>query len=220
MKIVIQCAATKDSSAGCMRTSDGRRVLFVADPGTAPASSEFAYARPDDTSEDGRTWRDRLVRYNDAPGSNPYGLLQAYRLYGNPVYKDLAQGVGTENLFILSAGWGLIPSTFLTPAYDITFSGSAEKWKHRGQREVYADFRLAEQGGSEPLVFLGGKDYLPLFARLTNGYAGRRVAFFNLQVKPEVDGIEFVRYPTPTRTNWHYESAKALLDGRLQVPGA
>lgn len=217
MKIVIQCAATKDPGAGHMRTAGGHRVLFVGDPSTAPATNEYVYARPDDPSDDGRSWRERLLRYNETPGTNPLGLARAYELYADPAYRDLAKGVGIENLFILSAGWGLIPASFLTPAYDITFSASAESWQRRRAGDVYHDFRIARQDGVEPLVFLGGEDYLPLFAAVTKGYEGRRVALHNLRTMPRLDGVELVRYPATTSTDWHYESARALLDGRFPV---
>jgi hypothetical protein len=62
-----------------------------------------------------------LLRYNEAPGENPLGLLRAFKLYLNDIYRRLARHVGIENFLILSAGWGLIPASFLTPDYDITF---------------------------------------------------------------------------------------------------
>jgi hypothetical protein len=82
MRIVIQCAARKDASAGSLRMADAREVLFVAHPNLAPADPVRQYARPDDPSDDGRTWRERLVAYN-AASNNPLNLLPAYRLYAH-----------------------------------------------------------------------------------------------------------------------------------------
>lgn len=105
MRIVIQCAAKKDPSAGSLRSSDQREVLFVAQPDLAPSEAVQHYARPDDVSDDGRTWRERLVAYN-AVANNPLHLLPAYRLYARDAYGALADRFGPGRLYILSAGWG------------------------------------------------------------------------------------------------------------------
>jgi hypothetical protein len=219
MNVVIQCAASKRSNAGHMRRRDGTPVMFVADPAHAPRASDLVYARPDDFGDDGRTWRDALLEYNRSPGSNPLRLLPAFALYGNPTYGRLAAKFGIDKLFILSAGWGLIPAAFLTPAYDITFSQNAEDFKRRRKSNTYQDFSLFPADLDEALVFLGGNGYLPLFATLTHGAKGRRVAFYNSMNLPEAPGCTLQRYLTKTRTNWHYECAQALMDDRLGLPG-
>ena len=215
MKIVIQCAARKDPSAGHLRTVDGRDVMFVAQPTLAPPASAH-YARPDDVSDDGRTWRERLVAYN-AASDNPLNLLPAYRLYAHGAYRALADRFGLERLFILSAGWGLIPANFLTPGYDITCAISADHWKRRRKGDRYEDFCMVPND-TEPIVFVGGKDYLPLFGTLTVSLRARKVAFFNSRAEPDLpQGFELVRYRTTTRTNSHYECARDLAAGTLQT---
>ena len=52
------------------------------------------------------------------------------------VYRELVHALGAENVFILSAGWGLLSADFLTPNYDITFSATAERYKRRRVRDV------------------------------------------------------------------------------------
>lgn len=215
MNIVIQCAATKDAGAGTLRTRDQRRVKFVADPASAPGQGSYVYAIPDAATGDGDTWRDRLVSYNAQPGSNPLGLLPAYRLYSNPVYEQLTDRFGIDHVFILSAGWGLIRSDFLTPDYDITFSQSAERYKRRRPRDGYRDFRMLPATNSGPLIFFGGKDYLPLFATLSRGYPGSKIAVYNSESTPWFDGVRVIRFQTTTRTNWHYEAVRALLSDRF-----
>jgi len=103
---VIQCASQKRPDAGFLKTSDGRLVLFVANPQIAPPRDDLVYACPDDNTGGGETWREMLLRYNEAPGNNPLHLLPAYELYGNPTYRRLVDRVGLSNVFILSAGWG------------------------------------------------------------------------------------------------------------------
>ena len=119
MKIVIQCAGTKNAQrpGSGFHASDGRLVKFVADPKDAPSISQYAYVRPDDLSDGHHTWRERLLEYNKEANSNSLGLLPAYRLYARKVYEDLVGKFGTNQVFILSAGWGLIASDFLTPDY-------------------------------------------------------------------------------------------------------
>jgi hypothetical protein len=213
MKIVIQCAASKDPAAGMMKTSEGSPVLFVADPARAPVRTDAEYARPDDSAEDGHRWRDVLRLYNLQSGNNPLGLLPAWHLYRHQAYGRLVERFGEANVFILSAGWGLIRADFLTPSYDITFSAQAEPFKRRRSSDAYADFNMLEGQQDEPVAYFGGKDYLKLFCRLTDNNEGRRIVVFNTAAEPQAHGVQFVRYHTTTRTNWHYEAVNAFLDG-------
>jgi hypothetical protein len=216
VKIVIQCAARKDPSAGHLRAPDGRDVLFVAQPTLAPPATAH-YARPDDVSDDGRTWRERLLACN-AIADNSLNLLPAFRLYTHDSYRALADRFGLDRLFILSAGWGLIAANFLTPGYDITFTTSADEWKRRRKGDHYEDFQMLPD--DEGLIaFVGGKDYLPLFAELTAPLGAGKVVFFNSRTPPKLPhGFQTIRYRTTTRTNWHYECARDLAAGRLEHP--
>lgn len=210
MKVVIQCAAQKDSDAGYWRTDAGKAVSFVASPAQATLSRKMMYARPDDTSDQGVSWRSLVGDYNKAPGLNPLNLYPAYRLYRNHTYRALAEKFGIENTFILSAGWGLIRSDFLTPQYDITFSGVADIANRRRKNDYYSDFCMLPDDGAE-IVFFGGKDYLPLFLSLTGALKGKRIVFYNSASCPNVPGCTVRRYKTATRTNWHYQCAKAFI---------
>jgi hypothetical protein len=106
--VVIQCAGSKRKNAGFLRTKDGRPVSFVAHPELAPPTVGRVYARPDDASDSGGTWRDQLLAYNANSGANPLGLLRAFDLYENEIYRALVKQFGLERTYILSAGWGLI----------------------------------------------------------------------------------------------------------------
>ena len=216
LTVVISCAAGKALSAGQMRTENGRKVMFVADPQKAPWDESIIYKRPDDPADSGRSWRDLLVRYNgehkDAASGNPLGLLPAWRLYVNPVYGELVSAFGIRNVFILSAGWGLIPVDFLTPNYDITFSPQADAYKRRRKRDRYEDFSmLSKDDTCETVAFLGGKDYVPLFCLLTENLGSERIVFYNSKVPPDARGCVLRRFATKARSNWHYECAKELV---------
>ena len=215
MIVVIQCAARKRPNAGYLETRDRRRVLFVADPAAAPPQDGLVYARPDDTAESGRSWRDELVAYNKRSDGNPLGLLPAFELYQNEAYRKLSNKVGKQKLYILSAGWGLIGAAFLTPSYDITFTAQADAYKRRRKKDRYNDLSMITQFEQEPILFFGGKDYLPLFTRLTRDARSERIVFFNSAEAPQIDGGRAIKFETTTRTNWHYECVDAFLSGAL-----
>jgi hypothetical protein len=214
MIVVIQCAGSKAHDAGHLLTAAGKPVLFFAHPEIAPADDAYVYARPDDDAGNGKSWRDVLLEYN-RKSDNPYGLLPAYRLYGNPVYRRLVDTLGIGSVYILSAGWGLMTADFLTPYYDITFSPSArgpEGYKRRRKADKYRDFCMLPDSTDEEIFFVGSKDYVPLFCALTGKVKGRRKIFYNAAQAPQALGCETVKFKTPTRTNWHYECAVAFLE--------
>lgn len=217
MIVIIQCAAKKNPAAGFLRLSNGQSVTFVADPKTAPVGRGVSYARPDDLADDGTTWRQRLHQYNQSPSNNPLGLLPAWALYQNKTYGRLVDRLGMDNVYILSAGWGLLASDFLTPAYDITFSPSADGYKRRRKTDNYDDFCMLPSDLTGPVLFFGGKDYVQLFCSLTARCPASRIVFYNSQVRPTAPGCDLRRYRTTTRTNWHYECANALLDARIDI---
>lgn len=219
MKIVIQCAASKNpiQPGGGFRAADRRLVRFVAHPELAPSSEEIVFAHPDDLWEGKRTWRDRLLDYNEVPSANPLGLKHAYQLYSNRVYEDLVEKFGREKVFILSAGWGLISAELLIPDYDITFSRAknVKPFCRRKRGDVFADLLELPNDG-ESVIFLGGQDYLPLFCDLTSGFQGKRTVFFNSRIAPNLaPGLTLERFDTNQKTNWHYACAQAVIDGKI-----
>ena len=219
MKIVIQCAAKKDPNAGYLINGEGKPVLFVASPEKAPPSDICLYAHPDDLAERGKTWRELLIDYNNHPENNPLNLRPAYTLYSNSTYALLIDRFGADNVFILSAGWGLISAAFLTPKYDITFAQTSrdQKYKQRSNRDQYHDLCMLPTEADNDLVFFGGKGYLPLFCTLTRSYQGHRFVFYNSNVEPDTPGCTLIRYPTTTRTNWHYGCAKDFMAGTIGI---
>ena len=70
----------------------------------------------------------------------------------------------------------------------------------------------------EPVVFLGGKDYVPLFQSVTKSIRGTRIIFHNSAAAPDAPDCVSIRFETRTRTNWHYECARALIQGALDIP--
>lgn len=218
--VVIACAgsknrpASKDPNAGYLEMANGKPILFVAYPEIAPLRSEVKYQRPDDIASSGLSWRKELVKYNKTyrdTGANPLGLLPAWRLYENSAYGHLVNQLGEDKVFILSAGWGLIPAPFLTPDYDITFSGNAEAYKRRRKQDRYADFSMLPRDSSHPIHFVGGKSYVSLFFRLTAETGAERIIHYvGDYPPPPAPNCRFRRFETTRRTNWHYECAMKL----------
>lgn len=214
MIAVVQCAARKRANAAYLTNEFGQRVAFVARPELAPEREGLIYARPDDHDSNGKSWRDRLRAYHDS-GSNPLGLLPAAELYGHDAYRRVAEAFGIENTYILSAGWGLIAGSFLTPFYDVTFSAAAEDYKRRRKSDCYRDFNMLPPDTGEEIVFFGGKDYLPMFNELTRDVRAPRTVYYNSTQPPSAPGCSLKHFQTTTRTNWHYECIDAVLSNRV-----
>ncbi len=217
MVVIIQCAATKQAYAGYIRDREGRKVCFVAQPDLAPRDGT-RWARPDDLADaPSLTWRGQVERVN-ATQSNPFNLLEAWRLYMHPVYARLVRSFGVSNVRILSAGWGLVRADYLLPAYDITFSAQADAFKRRRKGDRYADFAHIDSNLRGPLVFVGGKDYLPLFEYLTRNSLLEKVVFrrcdpADVNASDEHRGdLVFRPFRTSAKTNWHYACAEMLCD--------
>jgi hypothetical protein len=217
MKIIIQCAGRKQEG-GYWLNEKGQPVLFVAHPEWAHPTFDGILAAPDSKSPTGPSWRDLALAYNKNQPRNPHRLYKAYQLYRNPAYQALADKLGCQNVFILSAGWGLIRSDFLTPNYDITFKGNAKTaYLWRRPKDRFDDFNMLPVNTRDPIVYLGGKDYIPLFCSLTQNLACPKTIIHNSSGTVRRDGYRMFRYPTKTRTNWHYACANEILSGSFSV---
>jgi hypothetical protein len=216
MIVIIQCASKKQPGAGHLRMRSGQRVVFVARPELAPKGSEVFWARPDDLSDmAGTTWRVQVEAANSGGGGGT-GLLRAFELYQPAAYRRVANTFGIQNLFILSAGWGLVRADYRLPQYDITFSNQAEPYKRRQPSDRYQDFNQLPVTPAGPVVFLGGRDYLPLFSSLTRSLKATVIVPFRSAPADQNTGVtedgnvRFVPYRTTAKTNWHYGCAERL----------
>lgn len=232
MKIVIQCASQKKPYAGTFSCGD-RKVKFVADPSLNPQPPSYHFFRPDgEKPSTGISWRDFLALYNKS-GENSDKLLEASDLYLNPIYSKMMNIVGKQNLYILSAGWGLIRSDYLLPQYDITFSQvkRQDRWKKRKRNDYYNDFNQLEdtcrREPDEAVYFFGGRGYLELLYRLTRHLPGEKTVFFRTPPGGQLDpgvvkkcyklpNYNYVEYQTPISTNWHYDCAEHFIRQHIQ----
>jgi hypothetical protein len=214
--VIIQCAGDKDGAY--LRSSTGDKVGFVAQPRLAPLRPGWKFVRPDDMASSGDTWRAILSDYNACfvrTADNPDNFNPAWQLYTNPAYRGLAQKFGPDNLYILSAGWGLVRARYLLPNYDITFSNRADPINIRRKGDLFDDARQVPDDVDGPVLFLGGRSYLPFFCNLTRDVRTHRIVYYNSNKQPDAPGCRLIRYETSTRTNWHYECARDLISGRM-----
>ncbi|MFZ5452606.1 MAG: hypothetical protein ACOZF2_12185 [Thermodesulfobacteriota bacterium] len=187
MKIVIQCAGRKNDE-GYWQTKEGKNVMFVAHPEVNSPAFDGLYAFPDHISDQNTSWRELVWDYNRHPNHNYFNLYPAYLLYKNPAYHNLVSNFGVDNVYILSAGWGLIRSDFLTPQYDITFQTQANPHQRRRRRDRYNDFCMLPKNTTDTIVYLGGKDYIHLFCDLTNNIKCKKIILHNLNSPPQYRG--------------------------------
>lgn len=219
MNIVLVCAAGKEPHAGYLRQQDGQKVKFVADPDNAPRTESYVYARPDDISDVGVSWAETLHQYNETPEDNPLGLLQAWELYSNSTYEYLACEHGTEHLYILSGAWGLIPATFLTPMYNITFSTGehVKPYQRRKAEDCYGNFCVLPANTMEPVVFFGGLDYVDFFCSLTSDIKAKRYVFHSSSRPPLAPGCQTRKFEPKHQGIWYYECARAFINGKISL---
>ena len=145
MKYIIQCCASKDDILKNTFKYNGKIIKFVSHPKLIfMTDRNILFVRPDDLIPDTNlTWRDHLLFYNkEHHKDNPDKLKFATDLYEPKIYSQLVNKFGWKNVYILSAGWGLIPSNFRIPGYDITYSSQAPKYAHRLHSDVFNDFNF------------------------------------------------------------------------------
>ena len=234
--VVMQCAGWKKSCAGTFPSPDDdeKEVRFVANPNAAPEDGEV-YVHPDGDAGGGQTWRQKLWHYNEQEKeTNPYGLLKAGCLYGNPVYSQFFKKLGGDRFFLLSPAWGLVRSDFLIPYYNITFSKNPPKKKKSNKwgidkkiinsiiKRDWPDNRFKNCSAipketNKTILFFGGKDYVEFFIGLTKDVKAKRVVFYYASGVPrKIDGVIFRHCGLDYPRNWYYRCAEKFLASNLE----
>lgn len=216
MKIVISCSGKKNGTN--LKYMDNE-ISFISNPSPLLGSGISHYFRPDDIIPDEkRTWRDYIITQTDR------GLLKAYELYKNPIYKALHDKFKTD-LYILSAGWGLVNSEFYIPKYDITFSTRGDILSRRTAEDIFNDFNhLKGIDESEKIIFFGGSDYINFFYELTKSLPNRKIIFYKKKDIPQKYPflkqdllVKLLKFESRANTNWHYGCAKKFLNNELEL---
>ena len=217
--IIMQCARRKNNFGHiCF---NGKRVSFVANP-TINSPDQF---RPDDLIPGlapRLTWREAITKYN-TDQTLPLGvtiegaqLPMAFELYANNAYHAVANAIGCENLYILSAGWGLVRSTYRIPYYDITFSGSINLNLRKAKQE-WADYNQFPNTVKEDQCVhsMIGVKYFRLFNRLFPREVTLRFHHKAGNAPGNFLGRawDFQLHPGKLRTNWYYQCARNVTAG-------
>jgi hypothetical protein len=217
VKIVIQCAGSKFENAGRLTTLSGEKVLFAVHPERYTLQGKCC--RPDDIREGtDSSWRAYLESYNQQ-GSNANHLFPAGELAKAPIYKALIRKFAATNVFILSAGWGLVRSDYLLPYYDITFSNQGKPYSKRRPSDRFKDFNQLSDVGIQPdetIYFFGGQSYLPLYLKLTRNITARKVIYHSHGAAIQIQGYICIPSPYPGSLNWHYKCAQGFINGMIQ----
>lgn len=204
-KVVMICSSKKKYSF----FTTFPKITFVNAPKLASEK------HPDDLMKDSKlTWRQYL---NTCQKEKT--LLMAYELYSHPRYSELYRKF-KKDLFILSAGWGLVNSEFKLPNYDITFSKNKNtidkniRNKKITVAPIYRDFNHIDDNGDD-ILFVGSPDYIPLFISLTKDLKCRKIIFWKKKNTPQKFALpnntfKFEYYATKTNMNWHYQLAQDL----------
>lgn len=207
IKVVMICAGSKFDE-GVLK-KDNNFINFVARSNRD--NYEFL---PDDLIEinEKKTWRD-FVNENQATLT-----LKAYELYKKKQYRCLYNKYG-NNFFILSAGWGLVNAKFKLPYYDITFSQQGSKNTKRNKNvdnpPLYKDYNHLVSNENDDIIYIGGKDYLDLFYKLTCKMSNRKIIYYNSNIMPENHDGNYIyrKYLSNYPINWHYQLADDLSNG-------
>jgi hypothetical protein len=211
MKIVISCCNRKN---GGPFIHNGRMINFISQVNQVVPNDEM-YFHPDDlVPNEDITWRE-LVKQQDLNNN----LQPAYELYRPAIYSLLFQKFG-KDLYIFTAGWGIIRADFKLPKYNITFSNNNNipNYARRDIKQDFKDFNHLEGiAQNEEIILIAGRDYVLPFCKLTENFPNNKIIIYkneellNHNQYLNNNNFQLRHYQTNRRTNWHYEYAQELL---------
>lgn len=216
--VIIQCAGKKKVHP----TLELNRVpvRFVA----KPALGSPDCFRPDDqVPGTDITWRKVVEDYNSPAGITlPIGvtvtgggqLPMATNLYSNSAYQALATRLGPSNIYILSAGWGIVRGDFRIPSYDITFSKASACYRRTYGHPAapWFDWAWPANAPISGIVSLVGKPYLDIEVALC-GHLDLCYCHKAKKLPRLPAGWQPCSTTVKQNTNWQYSAAKNLIAG-------
>jgi hypothetical protein len=217
MKVIISCCDRKN---GNQFTHNKKSINFISKVNEVDSNNAL-YVHPDDLiPNENITWRE-LIALQEIRDD----LLPTYDLYRPEIYKSLYQHLG-DDLFIFSAGWGIVRADYKLPKYNVTFSkgNNIPIYNIRNQNNIFNDFNHLENIDiNELVVFIAGKEYVQPFCQLTNHLPNKKIIIYKnnavLNNNPYLKShnFKFVHYQTNRRTNWHYEFAERLINNEIEL---
>jgi hypothetical protein len=216
MKIIISCCDRKNGEAF---QHNGNIINFISHKNQLPNGSGL-YFHPDDfIPNENTTWRELIAQQEIRKD-----LLPTYELYRPKIYNSLYQTFG-EDLFIFSAGWGIVNAGYKLPKYNITFSrgNNIPFYAVRNYEAGFNDFNQLENiDVNDKIILIAGKDYVFPFCQLTNHLPNAKIIIYKnaeiLKNNPYLNhnNFKFFHYVTNRRTNWHYEFADRLINNQIE----
>jgi hypothetical protein len=217
MKVIISCCSRK---TGESFTHNGQPINFISRVNEV-IENPGNYFHPDDLiPNENSSWRDVITQQEIRHDLNP-----AHELYQDPIYNSLFDHFGID-LFIFSAGWGLVRADYKLPRYDVTFSNRQRtpNYTRRDNNDHFNDFnQLLGLNPEEVLLFMGGMDYVMPFYGLTENMPNEKIIVYRNQnlldnlPNLDINNFQFLYYQTNRRTNWHYEFAKRLINNEIEL---
>lgn len=216
MKIIISCSNRKNGKP--LKYKD-KIINFTSRKDEIDQKQE-SYFHPDDLiPNENISWRD-LISLQELVDLTP-----AHNMYKNKIYNSLYNKFGND-LFIYSAGWGIVRADFKLPNYNITFSkgNNIPLYAKRNFNDEFNDYnQLKEIDENERLIFIAGKDYVLPFCNLSQHLSNEIIILHSsLSVLKNnkylsKSNFHFVHYKTNLRTNWHYEFARKLITNDIII---
>ena len=229
MIVVIQCAGRKHPNTPPL-TFNGNVVHFVAQPQDGQVDK-----RPwDQIPGSNKTWIDCIKAYNEASGEMPAEyinlnigteksrrLWQCGNLYKPPVYGELMSACGLRNVYILSAGWGLVRADKFIPKYDVTFSQLGDISVRIAATDRLQCASLSDEipDNGEINLFIS-RAHVLYWSHLYRDAAQRTVLHWRLgQELPNGQYGTIVKHDCGDQvTNWQYTAARQFIAGLGQTP--
>lgn len=214
MIAIIQCSGSKYCT-GHFTTASNNPVSFC---NTNPFHPQRTCYYPWDISDmPPHTWIDRVHTYNGA-GGNSHAFLPAISLYKPKIYRDLEAWIkkssANREVYILSAGWGLVRSSFLLPCYDLTFAKGSARIKGEGH---FPRLLCHIKNNPQDVHVFITPNYYALF-----GYFAKKACISDCTLyfrpsksneSPKISEFkgEYCSFSTSRRTNWHESAARQHL---------
>ena len=212
-QVIIPCSGPKKTNAPTFHIK-GSPIEFAANPICGRPNQR----RPWDPIVPGglRTWVHCVADYNNlgllhradieaGVGITGQGTLWcAGTLYTNSIYADLIRVLEFDNVYILSAGWGLIRAAVKIPPYDITFSKGQNVPQHAKitvPKRTKGCLLVDAPHGSGIWIF-AGNDYVSFLKRISP-----IAATSNIETRTDRQ-----------RTNWYYKPARDWALGLRVAP--
>jgi hypothetical protein len=222
MKVLIQCAGSKIEEASTL-IRNGQEIKFVARP---TLGSDQCCPWDNIDGNNSPTWIDCLRSFNDnAQQGLPPGVTwgqgvptQAIHLYSDAIYERIADAVGAENVYILSAGFGLVRGTDVIPKYNITFSNANKvllNARITSRRRIPLGTLRNEIGGADQIHLFLTPNYISYFLGANPTFNTNRLSLHWRAGQTVPDGLEQVaiqQHVIAKRTNWQYIAADRFID--------